>query len=1404
MVKELFRESDHSRTVESVRFTTGSAVDIRQISHLQVFNSRLYEDGGGRMNPTLFGPLDNRLGTCSKTANCETCGQNSTDCVGHFGYMNLEYPVFHVGFFRLVIQTLQCICKRCASTLLTGDAKEAILKQIQNPTLDYLRRKAIQKKVVALSKKISTCPECGFQNGTVKKAVGAVLKVVHAEPVGDEKEFCMGNKDTKELNSLVSMVKFNLVDPLRVYNLFKKIQKSDIPFLMVQADAVQHPIDLLLTRMPVPPVCIRPSVMTETRAGSNEDDLTVKLMEIMMINEVLRKHKHDGAPMKTVAETWDLLQIQCALYINSELNGLPPDLQPKKFVRSFTQRLKGKQGRFRGNLSGKRVDFSGRTVISPDPNLKVDQVGVPIHVAKILTFPEIVNKTNIELMKKLVINGDSTHPGANHIVDRRTGNKKFLRYGNREQLAQSLQYGDIVERHLKDDDVVLFNRQPSLHRISIMAHRAKVMPFRTFRFNECACTPYNADFDGDEMNLHLPQTYEARAEASMLMNIKSNLITPRSGEPLVAAIQDFITAAYVITHKDTFLPRDEIYRCAAALVDVNAKHQYKIRVPQPAILKPKELWTGKQLVELILAPELGTHVRVNISTPNKSHPKGQDEFSSKDTFVIIKNNQLLCGMLDKALLGSGSKTNIFYVLLRDFGEDYGLEAMWRLARISPVFLSNRGFSIGIGDVTPSASLLKEKKQLLDNGYSECEEFIEQLRIGKLKSRPGQTEGETLESLILHELSQIRDHAGKSCLHNLSKSNTPLTMAICGSKGSFINISQMIACVGQQSISGHRPAEGFEYRCLPLFQKNDKSPVARGFVENSFYSGLTPTEFFYHTMAGREGLVDTAVKTAETGYMQRRLVKCLEDLAVNYDNTVRSSTGDIVQFKFGEDGLDPCFMEAKDGDVVDFNHILFHTRNICPFEYNENDLLDGEGMKVLIDEAIKPIAKFHSLFGQRLIEFLMGYLDSKQSFFQLPSTCNKHANATIVTRNKCQFCQNARNVRQTLIKAHYLSHAQVMTFIELCEKKLKKAIVEPGTAVGAVSATSIGEPSTQMTLKTFHFAGVASMNITEGVPRIKEIINAVRHISTPVITVALKNDSDEKLARRVKARIEKTTLGEISEYIEQVFLPDDSFVLIKLSARRIRLLQLEVTMDTIIQAIQSTKLPIPLKNRQLRPVGKTMIMVRPGDDEGMSRTMALHCLKYSLVNVVVKGLPNVVRCVIHADERRGESYQLLVEGTDFKDVMAVYETEPNKTVFNNASVVAEVLGIEAARVSIVSEIISTMKSHGIELDRRHVMLLADLMTYRGEVLGITRNGLVKMKESVLLLASFERTTDHLFEAAFFGQKDDLVGVSESIIMGTQARIGTGMFKLLQSRGPLPSISNLSKSPVFGLPELKLKL
>ena len=510
-------------------------------------------------------------------------------------------------------------------------------------------------------------------------------------------------------------------------------------------------------------------------------------------------------------------------------------------------------------------------------------------MAKILTYPEKVHPANIELMRKLIINGADVHPGANFVnckLKDGTKMRKMLRYGDRKKLAKELRYGDVVERHMMDGDVVLFNRQPSLHRISIMCHRAKILENRTFRFNECVCTPYNADFDGDEMNLHLPQTEEARSEALILMGNKSNLVTPRNGEQMIAATQDFITGGYLLTQKDAFFDRGKICQIISQIISDHEDGMDKIDLPPPAILKPRKLWTGKQIFSLLLRPNLRSRVKANLVTKGKSYTSNK-EFCINDSFVIIRNSQLLAGSMDKSTLGSGSKTNIFYILLRDYGQDVSCTAMWRLARIASWFLMNRGFSIGLGDVTPSKSLLKMKADLVQNGYDKCDGYIRQLEEGRLTSAAGRTEEETLEDHILKELSAIRDKAGKASLTALHKSNAPLTMALCGSKGSFINISQMIACVGQQAINGKRVPNGFEDRALPHFERHSKIPAAKGFVENSFYSGLTPTEFFFHTMGGREGLVDTAVKTAETGYMQRRLVKSLEDLVQNYDGTVRN-------------------------------------------------------------------------------------------------------------------------------------------------------------------------------------------------------------------------------------------------------------------------------------------------------------------------------------------------------------------------------------------------------------------------------------------------------------------------------------------------------------------------------------
>lgn len=1378
------------KCIKGLDFGLFAARDILAQSEVEVTTRDLYDLEKGR-TPKEHGALDTKMGISLNSLECATCHGNLASCHGHFGHVKLALPVFHVGYFKQIIQILQQICKNCGKVLLDDNMRQLLGAELQRCTngagSDNLRRMKALKKIVDQCKKTRRCFYCNHVQGVVKKAAlgslgPAGLKIVHdtfrwigKKPTPEkevwDKEFEQVWYRNPELEKYLKRVMEDL-NPLKVLNLFKQILSSDC--LLLGMDPERGRPEMYIWRfLPVPPVCIRPSVMMD--AQSNEDDLTVKITEIVWTLSMIKAGIEKGIGINQLLEQWDYLQLAVAMYINADsvnpasLPSLSSGSGAKaKPIRGFCQRLKGKQGRFRGNLLGKRVDFSGRTVISPDPNLRIDEVAVPNLVAKVLTYPERVTRYNKQKLQRLVRNGPDVHPGANYLLKQNEEAKRNLRYGDRQKLAKFLAIGDVVERHLEDGDVVLFNRQPSLHRLSILSHYAKIRPWRTFRLNECVCTPYNADFDGDEMNLHVPQTEEARAEAINLMGVKNNLLTPKSGEPIIAATQDFITASYLISHKDSFYTRAEFCELLAMMSDANLKFD----LPPPAIFKPERMWTGKQVFSMLIRPNRQLPVVINLDAKCKTCEKADPpEMSPNDGYVIIRGSEVLLGVMDKSLLGDGKKHSVFYTILRDFGPVEAAEAMNRMAKLSARYLGNRGFSIGISDVTPGDDLKRRKELMVERAYLECDQLIDKYNRGKLETQPGCNEEQTLEAKIGGLLSKVREQVGEVCIKELDALNAPLIMATCGSKGSTLNVSQMVAVVGQQIISGNRVPDGFQDRSLPHFTKNSKTPQSKGFVRNSFFLGLTPPEFLFHAISGREGLVDTAVKTAETGYMSRRLMKSLEDLSAQYDNTVRNSLNGIVQFRYGGDGLDPFDMEG-DAVPVNFERQWNHLFNVT-MDLDASGLLPVEVIKktkkLLPVKEGSPDAKFKQL----VIEFV-----------------TKKADRLAELRDRYLLSDNMRDgdlpeqiaVDQVLkITERCLTH-----FIDTCRTKYTRALVEPGTAVGAIGAQSIGEPGTQMTLKTFHFAGVASMNVTLGVPRIKEIINASKVISTPIIKSVLVNPDDEIAARVVKGRIEKTLLLDVAFSISDVYKNNMLYLLIHVDMDTIEKLQLELTMDQIASAVvKAPKLKIsPGDVSVLKNTINVLVTLRETKAEqikGLTQPTALFFrmqqLKRALPNIVIKGLPTVFRAVINI--RDDLKKELLVEGYGLKEVMLTDGIVGTKTLTNHVLECMQVLGIEAARSSIIHEIDYTMSSHGMAVDPRHIQLLGDVMTYKGEVLGITRFGLLKMRDSVLQLASFEKTTDHLFDAAFYLKSDKIEGVSECIILGQTMGVGTGSFKLVKT-------------------------
>ncbi|KAJ3108015.1 hypothetical protein HDU97_002595 [Phlyctochytrium planicorne] len=1291
-MKEIIQDALPKR-VKSIHFGVLSSQEAKKLSVIELYDRSLYDLTKPNRPPAKFGALDRQLGTADKVEKCETCGQNQQDCVGHYGIVRLALPVFHIGYFKMMITVLQNICKSCSRVLLDDSARQSFLKRLRNPNLDGLKRKEVLKNLNKACKKVSRCPHCLEPNGAVKK-VGA-LKVIHEKykkktKADDDSVFRASFEAAIQvepsIKAHISKAQEDL-SPIVVLNLLKKVSNEDCELFGMDPD-IGRPELFLWTALPVPPVCIRPSVGQEN--SSNEDDITVLVSEIIFTNAAIKTYLQEG---------------------NASFQKI---MDLKKIKKGFCQRLKGKHGRFRGNLSGKRVDFSGRTVISPDPNLSIDQVAVPERVAKVLTYPERVTQYNVERLRKNVINGTEKHPGATYI-QYQSGIKKFLKYGNREKIAADLRIGDVVDRHIQDGDIVLFNRQPSLHKLSIMSHYVKVRPWKTFRFNECVCTPYNADFDGDEMNLHVPQTEEARTEAIELMGVKNNLVTPRNGEPLIAATQDFITASFLQSKKDVFYDRTQFSQICSYMFDATVD----IDLPHPAIIKAPYKTKAGNPVDVSLCPN--------------------------DGFIVIRNSEIMCGVVDKAIIGDGSKKSLFYAVLRDFGPQEAANCMNRVAKLSARFLANRGFSIGIDDVQPGAKLREEKENKVKAGYDECDNLISQAKSGELQNQPGADLEGTLEASISGVLSKIREDVGNICLTELNKYNAPLIMSLCGSKGSKINVSQMVACVGQQIISGNRIPNGFLDRSLPHFPKNS----AKGFVRNSFYSGLSPPEFIFHAVSGREGLVDTAVKTAETGYMQRRLVKALEDLTAHYDGSVRNSTGGIVQLTYGDDGLDPARIESS-VYPVEFTRAWLNC-TAAKAKPKEKALSSADVKKAIREYKDSIVQDCSETFFEAIIKF---FEDNVLSSLQKAEAASS----------------DIGSVKNKVVKSH------IVAFIELCRQKYIAAKMEPGTAVGAIGAQSIGEPGTQMTLKTFHFAGVASMNITLGVPRIKEIINASKKIATPIITAQLLpgTNQDERAVRVVKGRIEKTTLEDVTDYIEEIVSSNECAIRLKIDTEAISKLQLEVSLDSIVDSLLRAR---KLKLTDAKPNSVKVRVIDPKGDKATTFNM-MQSLKRQLPKVPIKGIPTVSRAVISKIDPKDSKLQLLVEGSGLLEVMGTEGIEGKQTRSNSIVESCTILGIEAARTKIIDEIVYTMESHGMTIDKRHVMLLADLMTFKGEVLGITRFGIAKMKDSVLMLASFEKTTDHLFEASFHGKKDQINGVSECIIMGIPMGIGSGIFQLLQ--------------------------
>ena len=828
--------------VDRIEFGVIDSELIKKMAVAKITKTELYDQEG---YPIEGGLMDPRLGVVDPGVRCRTCGGNVGDCNGHFGFLELTRPIVHVHYAKVLFGLLKIICKKCSRALI--DPKD--VEKIKDKKITF-------KEIIKIVKK--KCPYCNTEQGKLK----------FIKPY--------------------SYVESNhTLDPIKIRERMEKIPNEDLELIGLKN---MRPEWLILTLLPIPPVTMRPSITLETGERS-EDDLTHKLVDIIRINERLKENMDLGAPDFIIEDLWELLQYHISTYFDNEISGVPPARHRSgRILKTISQRLKTKEGRFRGNLAGKRVNFSARTVVSPDPLIDIDEVGVPMVIAKELTIPVKVTEKNIEKMKELVINGPSIWPGANYVIRQDSRRKKLTDF-NKGEIVKEVAPGYIIERHIQDNDIALVNRQPSLHRMSIMSHRVRVMPYRTFRINLSVCPPYNADFDGDEMNLHIPQTEEAQVEAMILMGVANHIRSPRFSGPIIGAIRDQISGLYMLTHGEKKFKRKDFIQLIRSVSDA-------VEIPD------KENLTGKEIFSLFLPQKLSLDQKAKCCIGCNKCLK---EDCKHDAWVKIRNGKLLSGTIDKASVGA-EEGKLLDKIDKEYGPQTVKKFLFGITRLALETLMKTGFSISISDQDIPIDATKEIKNIIEKVRKEVDELIESFEKGEMQVLTGRTARDSLEQLITRSLNKLIDDIESVLEAHLKESFTTI-MAKSGARGSMVNIVQTAACIGQERVMGERVERGYYDRTFPHFKRGDISLEAKGFVGRGFKNGLTPFEFFFDAINSRESLMDKSLKTRHSGYMERRLVGALQDLKVEYDGTVRDSANHIVQFVPGDDGIDPSKVES---------------------------------------------------------------------------------------------------------------------------------------------------------------------------------------------------------------------------------------------------------------------------------------------------------------------------------------------------------------------------------------------------------------------------------------------------------------------------------------------------------------
>jgi len=1328
-------------TLDKVVFGSLTPGQIRAQSVVKI--TELVSKDGSNDNT----PYDERMGVIDNGHICQTCGMNNMDCQGHFGHIELPKPVYNPQFLVTVYKLLQCVCISCGGLRKLTEHIN-IIPQPSKPTKRF-------ESLVKTMSKIDLCPHCDSFIPRFKYTPKDLLL-----QIGNDKEFV--TLEAEQAYNYLSKITSETMKTLGFNrDLIQSDKYKDIINLNHDQEHTHEvlPTSFIFVALPVIPPCARPWVLRDS--DMCHDDITDKYCNIIrLIKKLNQDYSHSKRKTRKELTEDEIKRAYVDIDLNvytllDNKNDTSKISSCGRAHKGIRDRIEHKDGHINSNVGGKRTDFSARTVIISGAGLNIGEIGVPKAIADKLTVPEYVTSLNITQLCESIVEGGP-------LILIRGGNRIRLDVVTKNYTKEfTLKIGDIVERKLRNGDLILFNRQPTLRTESMMGMIVVIMNDggNAFRVPLAVCTAFNADFDGDEMNLHLPQSIAAIVECATIMAAREHLITAQRNGPVCGVIQDGLVGSYLLTNFNTEVSMSIFFDCVfSSGIELDTK-EFFTRVKK---------YYG---IDYSKSSKIPGKVFFSAIFPSSFVYKRRTDFSDEMKFVeiyegiILPNSAPLC----KKTIGAKQRS-IIHDIWKEYSSETCARVISRIQRMTDNWLHIHGFSIGISDCISTKP--KEINDILMKAEAVCD--------GIIKSEKTLTEK---EGAINKELNAAMNSGPVIANHNMNRGddNSITIMRNSGAKGNNTNCVQIAAFVGQQNIDGGRMNLS-----IPCFKKGDISPAAKGFVIHSYMDGLNPSELYFHSGSGRRGVVDTAMKTADSGYIEKRIMKKVEDFLVKMDGSVRSGNGEIIQFKYGDDGFNPKYLYSVKG--LDYPFFVD-----CKSLSRRLNLGETGKKREMNDEEI---------------ELLLSFIRVK--------------NSNGITEIDEVLQGNINYSLRKLLTGVKICETQIPKFCAMIRDSFEEARAPYGEPVGVISSQALGEPTTQLTLNTFHAAGLAEMDVTLGVPRLKELLNGTKNPSTPSVRIYLV---DERLVELSKDQskegvrliidhmyeqisdIETITISKLIDNMkvmrideseeEQLFTYEEfaksswsdlfsenfgecsfekSDWMIRLKFNIDKLYQYRITLEEIKQVMEDITDGCLYCEYSPLMIGEMDIFI---DFENIKNSIKFEMnstfsvtrdvITKFVKNMKIKGIDNLLKAIPEQDVN-GEWF-IHASGNNLIDIIGKDCVDIVRTNTNDIWEIYKILGIEAVRAFLIEEFTTVLSFGGTYINPRHISILVDAMTRTGVITSVTQDG-ISRGVGPISKGLFEKCTENFSISAAFGEVDNMQGSSANVMFGKLIKNGVG--------------------------------